>query len=87
MLYGLVQLHLKLNPELYSEHAPMEKKVIYLADLHAAGGARLDAGKQAATLAVLQGRKAQLGASKQKLEAIVPKQPRTGRGHAVCSGL
>ena len=30
MLPGLVQLHLKLNRDVFSEYAPLEKKVIYL---------------------------------------------------------
>ncbi len=75
MLYGLLQLHLRLNPSVFSEHAPLEKKVIYLADLHANKGTRLDTSKLATTLTILNSQKAELASSKQALEAIVPSNP------------
>ena len=56
MLPGLVQLHLKLNRDVFSEYAPLEKKVIYLADLHANKGAKLGAIDQTATVALLNSR-------------------------------
>ena len=75
MLQGLVELHLNLNRDVFSQYAPLEKKVIYLADLHANKGTRLDTSKFATTQALLNSQKAELAGSKQALEAIVPSNP------------
>ena len=47
---------MKLNRDVFSEYAPLEKKVIYLADLHANKGAKLGAIDQTATVALLNSR-------------------------------
>ncbi|HEX4879619.1 MAG TPA: hypothetical protein VFV39_07230 [Limnobacter sp.] len=72
MLNGLVQLHLQLNPDIFAAHRPLQKKVIYLAELHANRDAGLTSGQQNNLLSTLHAQKTMLSGSKQSLENIVP---------------